>query len=814
MSEQLNSLFSISISKDSLCVYLEILKPLNKYPRKTILDSIMENLKQLKVGYGIDQNIIKDTIQHHLSTGIIPQDILIAKGTSCTHKQTEGVKWFIDPDLAYDYQRVVAPGQFLGHTISEPQGIPGKDVYGLQIKPQDKDDQQVTAGKGTYTKKENNSESGKEQTSYYAQFLGVMSLIENRLIVDPIVKISDSKLTAQIELYGFLGDDKRSKVNIIHILDTLERMNIHYGWNGKLIQTALFNSHRIKPASLKDKSPERLTIVTGKGPVAAKFGELEWKLNYKSEKIEERVALPGQTIASYQCLEQAVPGVDVFGEIIPVDQVQENIIQNGEGISLMIKDNTVYRYVASYFGILNISDKVNLQPLVTVSEDKLTAYIELPVYTEDKKQISYAAVEKSMQAMGIVYGINEEEIKKQLKGLNAGEIKTTEEKPFHKIVIAQGKPPVEGVDAYLELNHSLTAGKLLENGSIDFKERSYPWNVKKGGEIGRKVPLVPAVRGIDVFNEHISASPAKDLKLAVVGIHHTPDGKLFASIDGVLIVNNTNLAVTETLVLSGDVSSKTGNIHTDSTVMIKGAVDPGFTVETKADLIIDVNVEKATAKAEGNVIIHGGVRGNRSQIEANGEVNAHFMEHADVNSNTNIIIADNALDCNFIATDSIIAGDDTNRNCSVIGGNLHAFNKISVGELGSISNIKTFISAGYSQADLDEQADLIKEIETSQKRFDHIESYYATSQVSGMNDEIMMMMAELEPLGKKIESLKEEQSDLDKKIESGKESVIEIHKIAYPGVKITICDQSLILNREYKRGKFSLENNELVFNKL
>jgi len=298
MSDKINTLFSINISEDSLCVYLEILEPLNKYPRKAILDAIMDNLRQLRISYGIDQNTIKDMIQHHLSTGIIPHEALIAKGSSCTHKQKEGVKWFVDPSLPYDYQRVVAPGQLLGHTISEPEGIHGKDVYGLKIKAQEREDQQIVVGKGAYSKTENNTESGKEQVSYYAQFLGVLSLSENNLMVNPIVKISDSKLTAQIELFGFLGDDKRTRVNILHILDTLERMNIHYGWNGKLIQTALFNSHRIKPVSLKDKSPERLTIVTGKAPVAAKFGELEWKLNYQSENIVERVAFPGQTLSN------------------------------------------------------------------------------------------------------------------------------------------------------------------------------------------------------------------------------------------------------------------------------------------------------------------------------------------------------------------------------------------------------------------------------------------------------------------------------------------------------------------------------------
>jgi len=814
MSEKSDKLFNINISDDSLRVYLEILDSQKKPSKKSILKAIIAELKKLKITNGINQQAVENTVKHYVSTEIVPPEILIAKGTACTHKQKEGLKWFINPDNPYEYQRVVSPDQLIAHTISEAEGIPGKDVYGLPIKPQELDDQQITVGHGAYYKTEQNPETGKEQIAYYSNFLGVMTVVNDNLMVRPIVKVSDSKLTAQIELFGFLGDDEHSKVNILHILDTLERMNIHYGWDGKLIQTALFDSHHIKPQSLQDSSPERLTIVTGKPPVAGKYGELEWKLKPQSKQIIERVAFPGQTIASYQCFEEAIPGVDVFGEIIPVEQAPENIIANGEGISLMVKDKTLYRYVANYLGIIHINEKVDLKSLLTVSEDKLTAYIELPIYNANEKDISFAVVQKSMQEMDIAYGIDEESIKKQLASLNAGEIQPSAENPFHKIIIAKGKPARDGVDARLELNHSLAAGKLMEDGSIDFKERSYPWNVKKDDEIGRKIPLIPPVKGIDVFNNRIEAKPAKDLKLTIVGIHHTPDGKLHASLDGVLIVNQNNLAVTETLVLSGDVSAKTGNIHTDSTVMIKGVVDPGFTVETKGDIIIEVNIEKAIAKSQGNIIVHGGVRGNRSLIEAQGQVNANFMEHADVTSNTNIVISENALDCNFTAKDTIIAGDDENRNCSVIGGKLHAFNKISVGELGSSSDIKTFLSVGYSKADLDRQQELSKEIETSNKRFDHIENIYASSQAVGMSDEIMMMMAELEPLGKKIEALKEEHQDLSEKIEAAKESVIEVHKRAYPGVSITICDHNLTLNREYKRGKFCLENGQIVFNNL
>jgi|GEM_PF-2777666 len=815
MTDNADKLFNITISEDSLRVYMEILGSSSKPSKNVFLKAIIEKLKQLKVNHGINQKAVEETVAHYLTNDIIPPAVLIAKGTPCVHKQNEGLKWFIDPDMPYDYQRVVSPDQMIAHTITAPEGIAGKDIYGLPIKSEELEDQKISVGNGAYYKNKQDPESGTEYIAYYSNFLGVMALINDNLMVRPIVRVSESKLTAQIELFGFLGDDELTKVNILHILDTLERMNIHYGWDGKLIQTALFNSHRVKPVSLQDKAPDCLTIVTGKPPVAGKFGELEWRMNIQSENILDKVALPGQTIASYQCYEEATPGVDVFGEIIPVDDAPESITPNGEGISLTVKDKELYRYVASYIGLIQIGEKVDLKPLLTVSEDKLHAYLELPIYSaENKKDISYAAVQKSFEAMNISYGIQEDDIKQQLADLNSGKIQTNHEHPFHQIIVAKGKPAKDGIDARLELNHSLAAGKLMEDGSIDFKERSYPWNVKKDDEIGRKIPLVPAVKGIDVFNNRIDAKPAKDLKLTIVGIHHTPDGVLHASLDGVLIVNQNNLAVTETLVLSGDVSAKTGNIHTDSTVMVKGVVDPGFTVETKADIIIEVNIEKAIARAQGNVIVHGGVRGNRSIIEANGEVNANFMEHADVVSKTNIVISENALDCNFTANDTIDAGNDENRNCSVIGGHLHAFNKISVGELGSSSDIKTYLSVGYTQADLDRQAELADELEAGKKRFDHIENIYASSQAVGMSEEVMMMMAELEPLGKKLEALKEEHQELSGKIESAKESVIEVHKVAYPGVSITICDHNLILNREYKRGKFCLENGQIVFNNL
>ena len=100
--------------------------------------------------------------------------------------------------------------------------------------------------------------------------------------------------------------------------------------------------------------------------------------------------------------------------------------------------------------------------------------------------------------------------------------------------------------------------------------------------------------------------------------------------DGILLVNGINFKVSDNLELDGDVCQKTGNIHSDKTVNVKGYVGAGFVLESKGDAIIQKNVENATVRAVGSVIIKSGVRGMQSKIIAGQNIAASFAENANL----------------------------------------------------------------------------------------------------------------------------------------------------------------------------------------
>jgi len=349
----------------------------------------------------------------------------------------------------------------------------------------------------------------------------------------------------------------------------------------------------------------------------------------------------------------------------------------------------------------------------------------------------------------------------------------------------------------------------MKNGRIDFKERSYPWNVKESDEVGRIVPMVAEENGIDIYQKIIEAKKPKDIEIALDGLHKASDGYLFTDKSGTFIVSKNKLAVTETLVLEGNIDNETGNIRTDSTVIVKGRIEPGFVLESSADICINVNVEKAVVDAKGNVIVRGGVRGKGSKITADGEVNVTFMEHAQVSSKESILISESLVDCQLTALEEVIVGEDKNPKTSIVGGKIHAYQKISSGNLGNTTNIKTDIIVGYTREDQEKYEALKKEIEANEKELATIESMYVTGAAEKEN--MTELMEQLEPLGIKIEQQKKQLASLKKLIESCVNSMVEVHNNTYPGVRIAICGYGFVVEHVYKQGIFYLEDNKVQY---
>ena len=89
-------------------------------------------------------------------------------------------------------------------------------------------------------------------------------------------------------------------------------------------------------------------------------------------------------------------------------------------------------------------EAVDASCIVKISDDKMNALISLYPSQNDGKPLDYEMVKNELKAAGVVYGINEDLLKKLVITVE----NTHEEK--EGVIIAKGLPPEEGKDGFIE----------------------------------------------------------------------------------------------------------------------------------------------------------------------------------------------------------------------------------------------------------------------------------------------------------------------------------------------------------------------------
>jgi len=268
---------------------------------------------------------------------------------------------------------------------------------------------------------------------------------------------------------------------------------------------------------------------------------------------------------------------------------------------------------------------------LTVSQDRLEAYLSLPKYHNlTKNDIIYF-----LKKNHINYGINEENIEKILKN------------PSLNIPVSVGKKPINGTDAYLIYffeKDNIYKPKILDNDNVDFKEINFIQPVKKNDVLCVKIPYTEGIDGIDVYGRPIKAKPGKDVKLPVgKNTYVSSDGlKLISTVDGQITYNGNQVNVIEVIIINSNVDYSVGNINYHGDVIINGDVLSGFDINAGGDIKIRGIVEGCKIISEnGSIVIIGGVFGkNKAVIKALKKIITEFIQDAEVFCEQDIEVLD------------------------------------------------------------------------------------------------------------------------------------------------------------------------------
>ncbi|PKM77686.1 MAG: hypothetical protein CVU90_06300 [Firmicutes bacterium HGW-Firmicutes-15] len=459
-----------------------------------------------------------------------------------------------------------------------------------------------------------------------------------------------------------------------------------------------------------------------------------------------------------------------------------------------------------------ITEDVNGTVKVNLQKDKMKAYLETTPSCGNGIPCSLEVAKSVLLEKGIVFGIDEQQIIEALLEKNWGK----------EVLVAQGKPAVDGKDAIIEYKFVSSKDKLLpkadEEGNIDFREMGLVNNITKGTILALRTPPVVGESGMDVLGHELVPRAGKDFAL--------PKGKntvgndegtvLIAMIDGQISVIDRKVSVLPVIQLNGDVDFSSGNIDFIGSVLIRGNINSGFIVKAQGDIEVGGFVESAEVTAGGNILIKGGIKsGAKGFVKAGENLTARFIENSLAEAGQDIVVKEGIMHSNVRAGGSIKV---TDKKAIIVGGIIQAAQMVEAKVLGSHLGARTIVEVGVNPYYREEYQNLIKTRTERKKTAENLNSNMQAFQRSGISPQnlpenkrlaLLKILDEFKKIKEELATYDERIIFLEEELNRIKSARVRALEVAYPGVRISIGSAMYIINDICKYAQFILDEGEV-----
>jgi len=459
--------------------------------------------------------------------------------------------------------------------------------------------------------------------------------------------------------------------------------------------------------------------------------------------------------------------------------------------------------IAENLNLPSQDDKVEIE----ISRDGLKAMLNFTP-GRDGKELTYQDLKELLTEKNISYGIKVKKLKRVLE----------KRQPVSKEVIAEGEKAKPGEDGYLiyhfeEKENNI--GTMRQDGTMDFHSKNLIDNVRRGEKIVTLVEPTAGEPGTDIFGNEIEPPTLKSVKLPPAKNTVSKNNNVYAAKDGQIVREGKKISIDPVYQVRGDVDLEEGNIDFVGSVKISGNVREGFIVKASGDVEVGGNVAAAEIESGGSVLIKKGFLGrNKGKITAKGDVNARFVENAEINAN-NVRIYEAIMHSYITAKDSIIVSGGRGL---IVGGRVMAQNVIEANIIGSSLATKTYVEIGL-EPELRKNFKAAKdELETVEDNLDKINKsvdLLRKMKEKGMKlppnkremfSKLKTTKDELET--KKIE-LEEEIEELKEQLTASDEAVIKVNNCIFPGVQLLSSKDKMIIRNKISKCAFTEVNKEL-----
>jgi len=500
------------------------------------------------------------------------------------------------------------------------------------------------------------------------------------------------------------------------------------------------------------------------------------------------------------------------------EELQKQPVVLGANCHFSADQNQVLAAVTGYPKILRtpVANKdtvtlhISVEPLFRISPDRMKAAIAIHPPISGGRSLLDFDLSELMAEAGIGYGIDRVMVDKARKCIRA---RLPE---FNIIVLATGTRPRDGVDAHLEFEVETgpIPGKILDDGSIDFRERLIFVPVSKGQLIARKVPPTRGTAGKTVLGERVEPQPGRDIMVNTLkdASYSSKTRKVTATSDGVLsVVGDTIIKVCSRQEIMSDIDYATGHIHSRNSVLIHGSIQPGFRVRTDGDLEIRGTVTSTTIDSRANVVVKSGILGKNSIITALGDADIYFVEQGEVECGRNCIIRRESYYSTVIAGRNILCMPSS----AVVGGRLIAAGSVILGSVGTVNAAPALIAAGVEGRRLLQYNQLQRSLtEQQEKLIKFIQLFKGTTKAR----RIVKLEKEIEDIRMQLTKMNlipgtgrlSRPEDGDEMSPGGgiliQDVVIEIHGVIHAGTVIRIGNRSMTLTNTIANRQFRLND--------
>lgn len=458
--------------------------------------------------------------------------------------------------------------------------------------------------------------------------------------------------------------------------------------------------------------------------------------------------------------------------------------------------------------IASLDGKQIYSPLfeLRITSDKMNA--DLIVYPSLKdKDIETAEIERFLIRNGVKYGVKREKIPQIVKW-----------RPhYHEWLIAEGKPNVNGNDAYLKFYFQKDGldlkPKVLENGRVDFYDLNIIQVVETGMTLVERIPPTEGINGINVLGAEFKGKPGKDVRLPVGANTQIIENntKLISTKKGHISFANDKVNIYPTYEVNGDVDFNTGNIDFPGNVIIRGDVKNTFSVKAGGDVEIYGNLA-GTVIAGGNLNIRKGIIQGKAEVMGN--IYVRYIENGTAISKENIIVSEAIMHSTVKTQKKLSVGG---KKGLIVGGYISAKEEISAKNIGSPMGTNTHLEVGINPELVDEYKILCtrlkhlqENIEKSQRLIDSFQKMQEKGMLSADKNALYLKVWETQyQTEKEIDDLLNKKNELETKFEEIGDVSIKVMNTIYSGVVINIGKYSLLILEEKYRVVFRVDGYEI-----